>query len=132
MSLLLDTHYVYGLSGSPGTISGREAAFLRAYSRPFVVSAVSIWEIRLKWSTFDGSGKRKGPADPKAVLEVLTTDFVDFLLLTPAHAAVELKVPLEHKDPFDEMLLAQAQAEGLKLLSRDRMLVGHPLVEEID
>lgn len=131
MSLLLDTHYVYGLSGSPGTISAREAAFLRSYPLPFVVSSVSIWEIRLKWGTFDGSGKRKGPSDPKRVLEVLTTDFVDILLLTPAHAAVELKMPIGHKDPFDEMLLAQAQAEGLKLLSRDRMLLGHPLVEEI-
>jgi PIN domain nuclease of toxin-antitoxin system len=132
VSLLLDTHYVYGLSGSPGTISAREAAFLKAYTAPFVVSAVSIWEIRIKWSTFDGSGKRKGPADPKGVLRVLTTDFVDFLLLTPAHAALELKVPIAHRDPFDELLLAQAQSEGLKLLSRDRKLVGHPLVTEID
>jgi PIN domain nuclease of toxin-antitoxin system len=131
VSLLLDTHYVYGLSGSPGTISDREAEFLTTYSQPFVVSAVSIWEIRLKWSNFDATGKRKGPADPKRVLEVLTTDFVDFLLLTPAHAAVELQVPIAHKDPFDELLLAQAQAEGLRLLSRDRMLVGHPLVEGI-
>jgi PIN domain nuclease of toxin-antitoxin system len=131
VSLLLDTHYVYGLSGSPGTISDREAEFLTTYSQPFVVSAVSIWEIRLKWSTFDATGKRRGPADPKRVLEVLTTDFVDFLLLTPAHAAVELQVPIAHKDPFDELLLAQAQAEGLRLLSRDRMLVGHPLVEGI-
>jgi PIN domain nuclease of toxin-antitoxin system len=132
MSLLLDTHYVYALSGSPGTLSKREAAFLKAYAMPFVVSAVSIWEIRIKWNAFDGSGKRKAPADPKTVLQVLTGDFVDFLLLTPEHASLELKVSIPHRDPFDELLLAQAQAEGLNLLSRDRKLIGHPLVMEID
>ncbi len=40
---------------------------------------------------------------------------------------VSLKIPLDHKDPFDELLLVQAQEEDLKLLTADKMLVGHPL-----
>ena len=131
VKLLLDTHYVYALSGSPGRLSEREEKFLNAYSQRFIVSAVSIWEIRLKWRAFDRTGARKGPADPKDVLEVLTREFVEFLSLTPAHSAAELEVPIAHRDPFDELLLAQAQTEGLKLLSRDRELLDHPLVTAI-
>ena len=47
--------------------------------------------------------------------------------MTPAHAARPLETPLPHRDPFDELLLVQAQEEGLKLLTRDRLLTGHPL-----
>ena len=132
MTLLLDTHYVFGLAGSPGTLSDREAQFLMAYPQRFVVSAVSIWEIRLKWQAVGRTGARKGPTSPDEVLRILSgDDMVEFLALTPAHAAEELKGPMTHKDPFDELLLTQAQVEGLKLLSRDRKLVTHPLVESI-
>ena len=133
MTLLLDTHYVFGLAGSPGVLSDREASFLESEPQRFVVSAVSIWEIRLKWRSVHRSGARKGPASPEDVLKILSTDaVVEFLALTVDHAATELKRPLAYRDPFDELLLAQAQAEGLKLLSRDRKLVGHPLVAAVD
>ena len=39
----------------------------------------------------------------------------------------ELKSPIPHKDPFDELLLVQAQEEGLKFLTADGQLIGHPL-----
>jgi PIN domain nuclease of toxin-antitoxin system len=42
------------------------------------------------------------------------------------HAAAELAQPLAHKDPFDELLLVQAQEEGMCLLTRDTKLIGHP------
>ena len=48
-------------------------------------------------------------------------------LLTAVHAAAELAQPLGHKDPFDEWLLVQAQEEGMRLLTRDAKLTGHPL-----
>ena len=50
-----------------------------------------------------------------------------FLSLTTSHAARELDTPLNHRDPFDELLLIQAQEEGLKLLTTDRWIIGHPL-----
>lgn len=132
MKLLLDTHYVYGLAGSPDTLSRREMQFLDDYPEPFVISAVSIWEVRLKWQSLDRSGTRRGPADPLDVVRILSTDMVvEFLLLTVAHAAAELGSPLDHRDPFDELLLTQAQVEGLKLLTRDRKLVNHPLAQSI-
>ena len=45
-----------------------------------------------------------------------------------SHAARALDVPIAHDDPFDELLLVQAQEEGLKLLTANREMIGHPLV----
>ena len=130
MTLLLDTHYVFGLAGSPGKLTERERAFLRSYPQRFVVSAVSIWEIRLKWRALHRSGDRKGPAGPHQILRALA-GLVDYLDLSPVHAALQLDEPTIHNDPFDELLLAQVQAEGLKLLSRDRALTNHTLVTSV-
>ena len=47
--------------------------------------------------------------------------------MTMVHACKSLEVAIPHRDPFDELLLAQAQEEGLRLLTVDRRLVGNPL-----
>ena len=52
---------------------------------------------------------------------------MDFLPLSAAHAATPLREPISHGDPFDEILLVQAQVEGLKLLTRDARLLEHSL-----
>lgn len=127
MSLLLDTHYVFALAGSPGRLTGTEVNFLAAYPDRFVVSAVSIWEMRLKWAALHASGDRKGPLDPAQAMRILAGQSIDFLPLTAVHAATRLHEPISHADPFDEILLVQAQMEGLKLLTRDARLLGHPL-----
>lgn len=50
---------------------------------------------------------------------------VTFLPMTIRHAARELNAPIEHRVPFDELLLVQAQEERLKLLTADRQLAQH-------
>ena len=52
---------------------------------------------------------------------------VQFEPLTPEQAAAALIEPLRHKDPFDALLLTQAQELGVRLLTRDGLLRGHPL-----
>ena len=91
-----------------------------------MLSAVSAWELRLKWHSFHVSGERKGPIGPAAVVAFAETIGWELLPLTARHAAAELRQPLGHKDPFDELLLVQAQEEGLRLLTRDAKLAGHP------
>jgi hypothetical protein len=127
VTLLLDTHYVFAIAGSPGRLLRVEVAFLAAWPGRFVVSAVSLWEIRLKWAALHASGDRKGPMDPAQVMTILSGQPVDFLPMTAVHAVTPLREPLSHADPFDELLLVQAQTEGLKLLTRDARLAGHPL-----
>jgi PIN domain nuclease of toxin-antitoxin system len=127
VSLLLDTYYVFAIAGSPGRLTGPELNFLAAHPDHFVVSAVSIWEMRLKWGALHASGDRKGPLDPAQAMRILAGQNIDFLPLSAVHAATPLAEPISHGDPFDELLLVQAQVEGLKLLTRDRRLLGHPL-----
>ncbi len=131
MPLILDTHYVYAIVGAPGRLSRKETHVLANSRDRFIVSAVSIWEIRIKWGALHASGVRKGPRSPDQVLELLSRRPVDFLDLKPSHAAAELAQRLAHHDPFDELLLAQAQCEGVRLLTRDAKLASHPLARTI-
>jgi PIN domain nuclease of toxin-antitoxin system len=127
VTVLLDTHYVYAIAGAPGRLTATECKYLAEQEGPFSVSAVSIWEIRLKWSALFASGKRKGPMSPAQVTHILQRQGVQFLPLLSSHACAALQVPLQHNDPFDEVLLLQAQEEGLRLLTRDSRLINHPL-----
>ena len=127
MCVLLDTSYLYDLMEAPGKLSDIERRFFEEAEVRFYVSAVSIWEMRLKFRARRPTGERKSRFDPNDVIAVLEEHNVVFLGLNINHAARELKTPIPHKDPFDELLLVQAQEEGLRLLTMDRLLVDHPL-----
>jgi PIN domain nuclease of toxin-antitoxin system len=128
MRLLLDTHYALLLAGSTSVFTERERAYLKDPPGLLSLSAVSIWEIGLKREARHASGERKGPMSPQSARRILSELAIEWLAITPRHASVVLEVEPPQKDPFDRLLLMQAQAEGLTLLSRDRFLRGHPLV----
>ena len=127
MRILLDTTYLYRLMETPGALNDTERRFFAARKVQLFVSAVSIWEMRLKHDARYASGVRKSRFHPNDVLTILEGQDVSLLPMTAVHAARVLDPPLAHKDPFDELLLVQAQEEGFKLLTVDRQLVGHPL-----
>ena len=127
MRVLLDTSYLYDLMESLGLFTDAERRFLDSRATRIYVSAVSIWEMRLKFQARHGSGARKSRFDPEDVVAALEQQDVTFLPMTMVHACKRLDVAIPHRDPFDELLLVQAQEEGLRLLTVDRRLVGHPL-----
>ena len=127
MRVLLDTSYLFDFMDRPGKFLDSERRVLSASGTELYVSAVSIWEMRLKHNAHHPSGERKSRFSPDDVVSALEEQEVTFLPMTPRHAASELGAPLDHKDPFDELLLVQAQEEGLRLLTVDRRLAGHPL-----
>ena len=112
---------------APGKLLAIEQRLLADRNTQLFSSAVSIWEMRLKFHARHRDGARKSRFDPNDVLAALEDLAIPVLAMTPAHAARPLEVPLPHRDPFDELLLVQAQEEGLKLLTHDRLLIGHPL-----
>lgn len=112
----------------PDALSEAERRWMAEAETPLVLSAVAVWELRLKWHSFHISGGRKGLVNPAAVVAFAARIDWEFLPLTAHHAAAELAHPLGHKDPFDELLLVQAQEEGMRLLTRDSKLAGHPFV----
>ena len=115
MRVLLDTSF------------SDERRFFAEQSAELFVSAVTIWEMRLKYRARHPSGKRKSRFNPYAVVAMVERQDVTPLPMTMQHATRELEVPIPHKDPFDELLLVQAQEEGLRFLTADRQLIGHPL-----
>lgn len=109
-AILVDTHYVLWQRTKPQSLTTVERSILdNAVSRH--VSIVTIWEI----AVLQGLGRL--PADPD--LLGVTPGF-DLLPVRLPHCEAYARLPLHHRDPFDRMLLAQAQSEGLALVTRDR------------
>ena len=127
MRVLLDTSYLYDLMETSGKFSESEREFFSEQEAEIYVSAVSIWEMRLKYRARHPSGRRKSPFNPNDVVSMVAGQHLTILPITMEHAARELDSPIPHKDPFDELLLVQAQEEDLRLLTTDRQLIGHPL-----
>lgn len=111
MSLLLDTHVILWWLTDDLTLS--DEVKTRLDDEPDVyVSPASLWEVTIKQSI----GKLSEPTD---VAEEIGDSGFRELPITLHHAIVAGRLPLIHRDPFDRMLVAQAQCEGLTLVSRD-------------
>ena len=111
MRLLLDTHVALWWLTDDETLSDEVKQLIDTEVEAFI-SAASVWEISIKQSL----GKLVGPPD---LLDVLNRSGLLELPIRSRHAAEAGGLPLEHRDPFDRMLVAQARCEGLTLLSRD-------------
>ena len=113
---LLDTNALYWLMTDDPSMGPRTRARIAAAS-VFAYSAASIWELEIK--RLLGRLARDRPFEsisPKTGLRELA--------VTAAHASAIGRITLPHRDPFDRMLLTQAAAEGLTLLTSDRVLLG--------
>lgn len=87
-----------------------------------VLSAASTWEIAIKYRL----GKLPLPEPPDVfILPRLTRDGIEPLPIGHHHACAVTRLPLHHTDPFDRLLVAVAQLEGLTLVSADRQLLAY-------
>lgn len=127
MKLLLDTHFFLSLVLDVSRISEAERQLLDRNEGRILVSAVSIRELRLKWHAVDREGRRKGLMSPEVAVQIIDDSTMTLVPLSGEQCATALEPALPHKDPFDEMLLVHAQQLGARLLTRDRLLVDHPL-----
>ena len=116
MTLLLDTHTLLWFFTNDSSLSTRARGAIEDSGNVARVSAVSLWEVAIKCAL----GKLKLPAPCADVFpHQLETNGFDLLPITPAHCAALLTLPFHHRDPFDRLLLAQAMAEGLTLVTDD-------------
>ena len=122
MKLLLDTHVLLWAVSDPRRLPADVHALMEAPATELVFSAASLWEIAIKNSL----GRRAFSVDPRLLRRNLLENDYRELSITGAHAtAVDLLPPI-HKDPFDRILVAQAQFEGLTLLTADDTLARYP------
>ena len=129
MRILLDTNQVLFVVQDPTRLTERAKDLLWDRATELYLSSVSLWEIDLKHRSTTSAGESRLPlaAPISAIVAYFIRKGAVPLPLEPRHVAATLKVPLSHNDPFDWMHLKQAQEDGLRLLTSDQALAGHPL-----
>ncbi len=111
MRLLVDTHILlWALSDDPRLNSKKRHALLEAQET--IVSAVTVWEISIKRAL----GKLNVSENP---LKYAAAAGYIPLPITWTHAEIAGALIPHHADPFDRLLIAQAQCEGLTILTKD-------------
>jgi len=118
MNLLLDTHVLLWAAAQPGRLSKAARRMLGSEQNRLFFSAVSLWEIAIKRTL----GRKDFRVDPRQLRRGLLEHGYLELALTGEHAVAIDRLPDVHKDPFDRMLIAQAEAEGFVLLTADEEL----------
>ena len=123
MSLLLDTHALLWWLADDAALKTEAREAIRDASSIIYVSAASAWEISIKKAL----GKLDAPDDLHATL---VANHFQPLPITILHATSTGQLPRHHDDPFDRMLIAQAQAEQLTLVTHDTMFrpYGIPII----
>jgi PIN domain nuclease of toxin-antitoxin system len=118
--LLLDTNALIWTLADPQRLSPQATKEIEARSNEVFVSVVSAWEIGVK----KAKGRLGFPDDLASMLR--RKDF-EPLPLTLRHGLAIESLPHQHHDPFDRMLVAQAQVEKLTLVTSDRAMRRYPI-----
>jgi len=118
MNLLLDTHTFLWWITDASELSTKARELISNGSNKLFWSAASSWEVAIKYSL----GRLPLPEAPeKLLLEELAKNRIESLPISDLHALRAGQLPRHHRDPFDRMLVAQAQMESLVLLSNDSL-----------
>jgi PIN domain nuclease of toxin-antitoxin system len=116
--ILLDTQVWLWMLGAPERLSARSRKLVVTAETELVLSAASAWEIAIKYA----SGKLSLPETPDAyITRLMAQTGVIALPVYHRHALHVASLPAHHADPFDRLLVAQAQLEGLPVLTADRV-----------
>ena len=116
MKLLLDTQAWLWMQASPEKLSPEALDLVGDSRHELFLSAVSSWEISIKYAL----GKLSLPAKPgELVPSLMAETAVTSLPILHSHALHVGELPSHHRDPFDRMLIAQAQVERLPILTAD-------------
>ncbi|WP_298172118.1 type II toxin-antitoxin system VapC family toxin [Novosphingobium sp.] len=118
MKLLLDTHLLIWTAAAPDKLSKKARKLIEDRDNEIAFSAVSIWEIAIKYAL----QRPDFNVDPHLVRRGCLDNAMTELAMTSAHAITTASLPPIHKDPFDRLLIAQAMAEGVTLLTADEAI----------
>lgn len=117
MKLLLDTHVLlWWLQGAP--LSEEATEKIADSANEVIVSAATVWELSIK--------RQLGKVDmPPDLVDQCHSEGFALLAMDARHADRAGSLPLHHTDPFDRMLVAQAELDTLVLVTRDRTLASY-------
>lgn len=116
MRALLDTQCWIWIALTPDHFSDRARAVIEATDSELLFSAASAWEIAIKYT----AGKLPLPEPPIDYIQTrLRRTGTTPLPITHLHALRAGMLPRHHRDPFDRLLIAQAQMEGVHVITSD-------------
>ena len=118
MKLLLDTHLLLWAANQFDKLSPIALKLMGDPSNELIFSAASIWEVTIKHSL----GRDDFKANPRLLRRGLLENGYQELVITSLHALAVHQLPPIHKDPFDRLLVAQAQSEDIILLTADNLV----------
>lgn len=122
MKLLIDTHLLLWAAFTPDRLPAAAREAIADPGNEPLFSAASIWEVAIK----AGLGREDFRIDAGPFRRGLLDHGYTELPISGAHAAAVATLPPLHTDPFDRLLIAQAQIEGIVLWSGDVVLSGYP------
>lgn len=122
MKVLLDTHLLLWAAGQPDRLSADARALIESAENELFFSSASLWEIVIK----RGLGRADFKVDARLLRRGLLDNGYSELPIASEHVVAIEGLPPIHKDPFDRVLLAQAQVEGITLLTADPTLAQYP------
>jgi PIN domain nuclease of toxin-antitoxin system len=123
MNALLDTHVVLWYLQGNSTLSVTARTIIDHKEGELYFSIASLWEIAIK----QGLGKLEIQRPFRDLKPALAQLDIQILPITFADTETYLSLPLHHRDPFDRILVAQAIARNLILVSRDALLDAYPI-----
>lgn len=122
MKLLLDTHLLLWAAGSPNLLPEQARKLLEDMENQLFFSAASLWEIAIK----RGLGRDDFQVDARVLRRGLLDNGYNEIPIGSDHAVFIENLPPIHKDPFDRILVAQANVEGITLLTADAQVAKYP------
>jgi len=117
LTVLLDTHAVVWWHGDDAQLGPIAREAIRSSAGQPWVSVASVWEAAIKFA----AGRLRLPRHPHDLLSdaALQAGGFQVMSIRIAHALAAAALPRHHRDPFDRLLIAQAQIEGLTLVTVD-------------
>jgi PIN domain nuclease of toxin-antitoxin system len=124
MKLLLDTHTFIWWSSAPNKLSPKALALCQDASNRVLLSVTSVWEMQIKHQL--GKLRLDLPLGD-LISEQREINRIEVLPITLPHVLVLESLPFHHKDPFDRLLIAQANSEGAVLVTKDPAFEEYPV-----
>ena len=124
MKLLLDTHTFIWWDSEPAKISPTVLTLCQDGANTILLSVASVWEMQIKLQL--GKLKLKLPLE-KVIKSQQQVNNIEILPVNLKHVLALESLPAHHKDPFDRLLIAQANAEDAVLVSRDSVFTRYPV-----
>ena len=116
MNLIVDTQVFLWWLVDDGALSSRARDLMKDAGNTLYLSAVSAWEIAIKAAL----GRLEFSGEPAIVVpEQMAANSIEPLPVQISHALQVYSLPAHHRDPFDRMLVAQSQIEGLPIITSD-------------